>query len=229
MSPDEDRYKALQVITGASARECLRSALGNLLEGHLKVVAAEALLDQGYSIMEGANARKLGRVVSLSEGRLRVVFDERPIMLAAPGSSKRINSPDIRVWFPCRLVVEIQVRSQYGSQSALFSENFLDDVKRVRRGAADAFVLAADRVLYEGLRGVKRDSRGRKAKHQDSIVAILPAVEDLGASPDPRTWPIREMDGLVVSGALLKAPYGVERCIVGISGFSSNENGPKTH
>ncbi|MCI0441481.1 MAG: hypothetical protein L0177_20455, partial [Chloroflexi bacterium] len=193
-----------------------RDLLGNLLEGHLKVVAANALLQQGYSLMEGSNQKNVGRVITLRQGRMHSTLVERPFMAAAPGSEKAKNSPDLRVWEPCRLVVELQVRSQYGSQSALFSDNLLDDLERIRRGTADLFVLAADRWLYEALCGIKRDRRGRKAKHTAALSAALPGCSQLGTSSEPADWPPSKQGDLTGKGALVTAVTGDERCIIGI-------------
>jgi hypothetical protein len=213
----EDRsLDALRTILEACAQECARSPLGNLLEGHLKVMAAQALLAGGYSILESANAKGLGRVLSLADGRVNMKLDARPLMAAAPESMRAKNSPDLRVWEPCRLIVELQVRSQFGSQSALFSDNLLDDVERVRRRSADAFVLAADRLLYDGLCGVKRDPRGRKAKRLAAIGAALPVCSSLGAGTEPRSWPVETRGDLLVTGTLLRGDYGVERCVIGV-------------
>jgi len=206
---------ALAIILDACAAECVRSPLGNLLEAHLKVVAADALLSAGYSILESANMKALGRVLSLRDGQLQVTLAKRPFMAPAPGSNKAKNSPDLRVWEPCRLVVELQVRSTLGSQSALFSDNLLDDLDRVRRGTADAFVLAADRVLYEALGGRKRDTRGRKAKHGTLLSQVLPPIESLGLHAVAHPWVTQQRGDLVVSGILVRAAAGVERCIVG--------------
>src|SRR6266550_281989 len=176
---DDHQRRALKIILSALETECRDSPLGNLLEGHLKVVAIHKLLGAGYSVMEGSNVPDRGRVISLERGRLRQTLEPRPHIPAASGSGKLKNSPDLRVWQPCRLVVELQVRSEFGSQSALFSDNLADDLDRIMRGSADAFILAADRGIYESLRGLKADPRGRPAKHTERFEAVLPPTDQL--------------------------------------------------
>jgi hypothetical protein len=107
------------------------------LEAHLKVVIVEALLRSGHEVLEGSS-RNTGKRVFLAEGGVRTVNEPLPHMVAATGSIKTKNSPDIRVWAPARLVLELQVRSILGTQDSLFSDNLVDDLDRVQRGAADA-------------------------------------------------------------------------------------------
>jgi hypothetical protein len=138
-------------------------------------------------------------------------------MSAAPESGTARSSPDLRVWEPCKLIVELQARTELGSQSALFSANLVDDIERVRRGAADAFVLAADHSLYDGLRGIKSDARGRKAKYPNALGEALPPSECLGTDFEPFKWPVVQRPNLICTGTRLRTRYGIERCILGIS------------
>lgn len=217
MALDDAQPTALRLVLKACADECARSALGNLLEGHLKVVGADALLHAGYSILESANVKGQGRVVSLCGGRLQQSLDSRPTMAAFSDSGKAKMSPDLRVWSPCRLIVELQVRSSFGAQSALFSANLLDDIRRVGTRTVDAFVLAADRSIYDALRGVKEDRRGRKALHADVLRMLLPASETLAQVEDPASWPsVITADHFDVCGVVQPTSFGADRCIVGV-------------
>ena len=218
MPLDQAQLTALRVILKTCADECVRGPLGNLLEGHLKVVSAEALLRAGYSILESANKRGMGRLLSLKGDRIHYSECPREMVAALPDTGKKTMSPDLRIWEPCRLVVELQVRSMFGSQCALFSDNILDDMTRVGQAAAGAFVLAADRTIYDALRGVKTDRRGRKAKHGIVMPLLFPPSESLAcASFDPAAWPVsRHLETWDVSGVVLETPFGVERCVVGI-------------
>ena len=218
MPLDQVQLAALHAILKACAEECVHSPIGNLLEGHLKVISAEALLRAGYSLMESANRRGSGRLLSLKDGRIHHSECPRETIAALPDTGKKIMSPDLRIWEPCRLVVELQVRSMFGSQSALFSDNILDDMTRVGRSAAGAFVLAADRPLYDALRGIKADNRGRKAKHRHVLPHLFPPSESLASGTfDPAAWPVStHLETWEVSGVVLETPFGVNRCVVGI-------------
>ena len=217
MALEPSQRAALAVVLNACANECVVSPLGNLLEGHLKVVAGDALLKAGYSIMESANAKGKGRVLSLKAGHVHTHLETRVAIPAHPDSTNTKMSPDLRVCDPCRLVLELQVRSVFGSQSALFSDNLFDDMRRVGTAAVDAFVLAADRALYDALRGIKQDSRGRKSKHGDTLRHLLPPSESLGSSLNSADGPSsKHLDIFEVSGTLVSTSFGVERCIVGV-------------
>ncbi|MDO8676979.1 MAG: hypothetical protein Q7R30_00215 [Acidobacteriota bacterium] len=214
----EQQKTALTVVLRACADECMRSPLGNLLESHLKVVAADALLRSGYSILESANRKGSGRLVSLRSGVLTSTLEPRPSIAPFSDSTKAKMSPDLRVWAPCRLVLELQVRSSFGSQSALFSENLFDDLRRVGNQAVDAFVLAADVTLYDALRGIKQDRRGRKAKYADVMPLFLPASETLPATfEEAGVRSVQTAGGhFEITGALLKTAFKVDRCVIGV-------------
>lgn len=215
MPLDDSQRSALTTVLHACASQCER-VLGNLLEGSLKVAAAEALLLRGYAILESANLKGLGRVVSLRDGRLHCTTDSRPAVAAFPDSGKLKMSPDLRVWEPCRLVVELQTRSCFGSQSAVFSDNMYDDLRRVGNSLADAFVFVTDRPIYDALRGIKTDTRGRKAKHAEIMHLLLPPSEGLEIWNQDYTWSsVVVGPALTTTGVLVATQFGIERCVVG--------------
>ena len=217
MSLNEAQLAAMRIALGACASECKNSILGNLLEAHLKVVAANALLQAGYSILESANRKGQGRLLSLQGGRLTAQFEPRLNLSVFEDSKQQKLSPDLRVWTPCQLVLEFQVRSCFGSQSALFSDNLFDDLRRVGNSVVDGFILAADRPLYDALRGKKIDARGRKARYAVVLQNILPSSDSLAQTSDPGTWSMQlSAEHFAAIGALLQTPFGVERCIVGM-------------
>jgi len=215
MPLSEAQLGALRHILQSVCDECRESPVGNLLENHLKVVALGRLLTSGFSVMEGSNVAGQGRVVSMTGNVVNSHLQERDHMPPALGSTKVKNSPDIRIWEPCRLVVELQVRSTLGSQSALFSDNLVDDLDRVIRGTADAFVLAADFALYESLRGLKADPRGRKAKHTEVLEAALPSRAALSGTV--QSDPIPTAGGrFSCLGSRFMTRFGIERVVIAV-------------
>jgi len=143
---NSDQSAVLEVAFSAAVDECRWSAVGNLLENHLKVVIVDRLLRAGCSVLEGTSRQGQGKVVRIEDGRIACQFVPRASMP---------TSPDIRVVAPARLVLELQARSLFGTQDTLFSANIVDDLERVRDGRADAFILAADREIYDPIRGLK--------------------------------------------------------------------------
>lgn len=213
MSPiNDEQVKAVRIAAQAAVDECRRSPVGNLLEAHLKVVIVDALLRAGYGVMEGST-RNTGKVIHLQDGRIETTDEKRPRMAPAPGSEKQTLSPDLRVWTPIRVVIELQIRTVLGSQDALFSGNLVDDLDRVSRGVADAFILAADQQIYDALRGIKNDTRGRKPKHAETCFNTLPGVAKCGESLP--TAPISSECGrFLCLPALVRTEFGLERVVV---------------
>jgi hypothetical protein len=207
-----EQLTAIQLLLRAIDAECRSSPLGNLLEGHLKTICANSLLSHGYSILEGAGFGGQGRLVSIRDGRLVQSLEPLPPMQARSDSDKKRLSPDLRVWRPCRLTVELQVRTQFGSQGALFSDNVVDDLDRIRRRVADVFILAADAPIYDSLRGIKAETRGRKPKHPELLERLLPPSSRLptalamgnSVSCDDLEW----------VGSSFQTTFGVERVVV---------------
>ena len=214
MSPvNADQLKAVRIGMQAALDECSRSPVGNLLEGHLKVVLVDSLLRAGYSVLEGST-RNIGKAVRMQDGKLKVTEAERPKMDPATGSEKRTLSPDLRIWSPVQVVVELQIRTVLGSQDALFSDNLVDDFDRVHRGVADAFILAADRPIYDALRGIKKDPRGRKPKHPEQLASSLPDVEKLEEQFPAAAIP-SACGRFQCLAAIARTSFGLDRIVAG--------------
>ncbi len=215
MPLDVEQLHAVRIILRAIHEECRTVPLGNLLEGHVKVVAVNALLLQDHAILEGAGRRGVGRLVRIENGRLIQSLDRLPDMAPRKGSEKARLSPDIRVRAPCKLVVEIQIRTQFGSQATLFSDNLADDLDRVRRGVADVLLFVADRPIYESLRGLKADSRGRKAKHTEVFLATLPQPDSLPGHVGDMGAP-REQSEFGYIGSCAESTFGVQHVVLAL-------------
>ena len=197
---------ALAIAFSAVVDECRLSAVGNLLENHLKVVIVDRLLRAGHSVMEGTSRAGKGKVLRLDGSRMDVQYVSRP---------SKSTSPDIRIVAPEPLVLELQARSLYGTQDTLFSAYIVDDLERVRDGRADAFILAADRDIYDPIRGVKANNLGRRALAPDVLAASLPPSQscECGESVECRV-PSGEF---ACSIARVASPYGTERIILSVS------------
>lgn len=168
-----------QVIESALTTALKSYVAATLSEGFAKVVIVEALLERGYTLLEGRNRRNMAWTFKREGGLLTVASTSLPPMPAGPNSPRRRSSPDIRISEPDRFTIEIQVRCRFGSQCIISSANLLDDFERVSSGRADLFVLVADRVLYDAARGEKKDRRGRKALDPSFFSVVLPDVSPL--------------------------------------------------
>src|SRR5471030_457377 len=103
-------------------------------------------------------------------------------MSALPGSKATRWSPDVRIWHPVKLMVEIQCRSVWGSQDALFSNNILNDLDRICSGIAQVFVFCCDLPIYRSLRGDKTETRGRRAVAPEIFGSLFPHHEELSGN-----------------------------------------------
>src|SRR5574341_572738 len=156
----------------------------------------DVLIAPSVPTLEGS-ARNRAKALQLIDGRLDVTDQVRVPLLAQSGEARKFSA-DTRVGEPASLVVELKARSIHGSQDAIGSDTILKDQERVGGRTVDLFVLVADRELYDRLRGLGRDSRGRKARAPDLFASVMPASESL--SPDfgsdrARSGPWRSLRG----------------------------------
>jgi hypothetical protein len=213
----DSALRAAQVIFDTTLAVCREEPLATVGEGQVKAAIARGLLEDGFSVLEGSAAG--AKVLTLKDGTIRVQAAVLPEMAPAPGSSKRRLSPDVRVWAPVQLAIEVQCRSIWGSQDTLFSANILDDLTRICTGRAHLLVLAFDRPIYDSLRGLKADTRGRKALATDVFATLLPDSKSLGptkAASNPSAGPY----SVGLWAAVTSSPWGVDRVVVVALGHS---------
>ena len=204
MTPDQ--RAALAVAFSAVVDECQTSVVGNLLENHLKVVVVDRLLRAGYSVMEGTSRAGQGKIIRLDGDRVSVQFVSRASMP---------TSPDLRIVAPAQLVLELQARSLFGTQDTLFSANIVDDLARVRDSRADAFIFAADREIYDPIRGLKSNNRGRKALAPEVLAGALPPSVSCESGESVQCHgPSGEFE---CSLSRIVSPFGTERVVLALS------------
>jgi len=207
----ESALRATHVIFDSTLAVCREAPLATVGEGQVRAAVVRGLLEGGFSVLEGSAAG--AKVLTLTGGGVVVQSGSVPEMKPVPGSAKRRLSPDVRVWGPVQLAVEIQCRSVWGSQDALSSANILDDLRRICTGRAHLLVLAFDRPIYDQLRGLKSDRRGRKALATDLFATLLPASSSLGPAKAPSTASAGPYT-MGVWAAVTPSPWGVDRVVV---------------
>ncbi|MFN8669643.1 MAG: hypothetical protein U0164_20815 [Gemmatimonadaceae bacterium] len=203
------------IVFEAIADCCASRLLGNLSEHTLKGVALEALLREGCAVMEGTTRAGMGKVLRLVRNRIELEYVER-----APQKSvvdpERGASPDIRVWEPCEFVLELQARSEFGSQDGASTTPVLDDLARVCGEGADAFVLAADRSIYDSMRGIKSSTAGRPLAAPGVLAAIFPESAVLESDGDADRDGNYQGTAVWTFARMVTAPSGVQRVIVAV-------------
>ena len=206
-------YEAARVVLRAVLRACVRHRFATLSEMYLKVVSLSDLLDAGYSVIEGSSHNRV-KVMRLEGGLVSLTIEPR-VALEGPDGPMRGKSADIRVAPPAGLVVELKARSVHGTQDAVGSNTILKDLGRVGKRTVDLFVLAADRSLYDGLRGYRADPRGRKARAPELFYHTFPASEAL--SDQLPIEPIETLGGTYHAvGARVAGEGGTERVVLGL-------------
>jgi hypothetical protein len=209
---DDPAIGALVLVHKAVAGLCSSHPFATSSEGTVKAAVLKELLLAGYTVLEGSS--RGAKTLSYANGTVQVALAGKvPRMAATANSGKTKNSPDIRIWSPARMVVELQVRSTLSSQDALFSGNILDDLDRVRSRTADLFVLAADRQIYDALRGEKTETRGRKAANPALLKALFPSSGSLTSVGGFHTY----HDGDTCFRTFASRPepvWGIERVVV---------------
>ena len=211
-----DASRAMDAVYAASFRLCSESPFATIGEGQLKGAILRALLQAGFSVLEGST-KNTGKVLSLQDGAVAVTLAPLPPMPALAGSTATRWSPDVRIWEPIRLVAEIQARSIWGTQDALFSKNLLNDLDRICSGLAHFFVFCCDLPIYLALLGEKTDTRGRKAAGKDIFCNLLPHPDSLSSTPShfkSKCGPY----SVIVSGGLTPPIWGVQRVVLVIVG-----------
>jgi len=206
-----EQLACVGVIQSAVLEDLRSHPCANWSEGRVKSVAVYALLKAGYAILEGSNWSGKGRRISWLGGKLKGDLVPLPDMACLPGEVKNRNSPDLRVVAPLTMTFEIQVRSTFTSQSQLMSDNVVNDVRRIAHGTADVLLGAFDRTIYDALRGIKADPRGRPPRNPELFSAVLPPSSDLSDVEVTRTAAANSLGAFQCCAARVGADIGVER------------------
>ena len=91
-----------------------------------------------------------------------------------------MKNPDVRVERPVPLSLLLKVAGCYGSLDTLVHKSIRKDVDQIRGGGADILIVAADRKLYDDLRGEKHERRGRPAEAPRQFSDLLPESTSIG-------------------------------------------------
>jgi hypothetical protein len=208
------QLNAVEVILHAAATRLRIDPLANLNEGSIKAIVSSELLTWGFALYEGAQGPKRAKIVRMKQGELSIKYIDRVQSRSRLGSENAWNSIDLCVVEPCELRVEIQVRTIYGTLDGVQSRSVLDDIERVLEGFADAFLLAADRRLYDALRGIKESNRGRKAIDSDRVATVLPGFQDLQQWPPEQYMITHQVAETLTAGGYSIGSYGIEKVVV---------------
>lgn len=157
---------------------CQRDPLALVAEGHVKVVAMQCVMEGRCTLLEKSNRRGKGWALCLQDSNVVEKLVSLP-----PHTLYR----DIRVIEPVELSIEIKVRSRFTS---LQTKDVAKDIEGLRGDNNSLFLLVADSVSYDALRGVVLDMRGRYPDHV--FEKLLPDREILQSTPSTISGSFKE-------------------------------------
>ena len=206
-------HPALRAIVRELLRVIEQHPLAILNEGFLKIIAAEAALYTGALLLEGSNnGGKRNRLQIQSDKLSAILVSDSTSRIGqneAVGKPKDTTTSDLRLLLPYvtqhpglqgsvpLFEVEMKARCSFGSTSKNSSVDLLKDFKRLVSGKVDAFCLATDAELYNGMRNPS-NGRGRKREfaNQDFFSGVFPTWNCETATPISHCYSLRATTGL---------------------------------
>lgn len=208
-------FNALMTAFEAAADCCRTRLLGNTTEHTIKEACVEALLRQGFGVMEGTTTAGKGKILRFRDGKMETELVDHSAAKSVVDPTKR-SSPDIRVCEPIKMVFELQARSILGSQDGTSTPAILDDLRRVARDGAEVFILAADRKIYDAIRQIQPDKGGRKLKEPGVLKGLFPASDLLATNGYDETDGTYDEALLSMFARHVESPSGIERIVLGV-------------
>lgn len=216
----------LQSTLDAALEACLRSPVATLDGAHLRAVLLGALLERGCAVLEPAAAPRRGKLLRLVEEVVRVERVPLPPRPGAATGRRAPRPPDLRVWQPERLDLEVHARGTFAVPAPGAGRALLERLGRLASRATDAVVLACDRRSYDALR---RPVAGRATApaHEDAAPppsplaalcgAVLPPSCSLGSGFEEHEADVGRGRVYVAVGAVTPMVFGVQRVVVGLA------------
>ena len=226
----------LHTVVRAAQAACERAAAATLDAAHLRGLLFERLLEDGCTLLEATGEPGRGRLLRLDDA---VVRRER-VALPAPaeGGVRAPRPPDLRLWAPERLGVDVHARGTFARPARDAGAALLQRLARLARRESDALVLACDRRSYDRLRwvGTNREAPGvgaaapgrrgrtnaRKGDGEDAAAlralcaAALPPSAALGGELSEHEAEVGRAMTYVASAAVTPMVFGVQRVVVGL-------------
>lgn len=223
----------LHDVLHAAQAACERGAAATLDSAHLRALLFERLLEDGCTLLEPTAEPGQGRLLRLDEA---VVRTERVALPAAgEGRGRAARPPDLRVWAPERLGIDVHARGTFARPGRDAGAALLHRVARLARRESDVLLLACDRRSYDRLRWLRgadapaegasaRRGRG-KAPGADGddgaalralCAAVLPPSAALGAELSEHEVDVGRGMVYVAQAAVTPMVFGVQRVVAGL-------------
>ena len=178
------KEKVLVRLYAAVHGALTRHPLALIKEGFLETIAKDAALRSGASIIEPSGRGGSQNVISMKGELLhQSVRDKLGSLLGCqngPGRPPGEQSPDVWLLFPDNreFRLELKVRCRFSSSNSNASGPIVKDLCNVVAGERDAFLLAADREVYERIHRAKKRGKRRSKEHELLLTKLLPENPD---------------------------------------------------
>jgi len=151
--------RTLQQLGTSFLRRVATDTLLTISEGFIKVRCAQAALDLGWELQEGAGNAPSGPVADFaraSAGQIQWTRGPRRAQLPQ-------GSADLCVVSPFTLFLEIKARPDFGTKSQAQFQEMDADVSRCAQHTNVALFFIFDSKIYLSFSGEKTETRGRPA------------------------------------------------------------------
>lgn len=166
----------LEQLLQAATTECVHSPTATWSAQHLKATLVRALLTGGCAVLEPGARPREGKLLRLVDDVVRVERAALPERRVAGGGRRPVRAPDLRVWEPERLDVELVARGTFAPAARDLGRAVLDRFGRLASRATDALVLVCDRRSYDALRRGSGSADGAAEGCEPRALAALCAA-----------------------------------------------------
>lgn len=212
----------LELLLDVVHAECLRSPAATSDGVHLRAVLFDRLLADGHGILEPSSEARVGRLLRLEDDVVRV--ERVPAPPRARSGGRPVRLPDLRIWTPDRLDLELHARGTFRAPATSTTRALHDRLARLAAGASDALLLACDRRSYDALRrgpgAPSGDGDGRGDTRSDLAAlaaALLPPSTALAQQFGEAQVELGRSQRWTVRGAVTPMVFGVQRVVLALA------------
>lgn len=212
----------LEQLLDVAHAQCLRSPAATSDAVHLRAVLLDRLLADGHGVLEPSSEARVGRLLRLVDDVVRI--ERVPMPPRARSNGRPVRPPDLRVWTPERLDLEVYARGTFRAPATSGTRALHDRLARLAAGTSDALLMACDRRSYDALRrgpgAPSDDGEGRGDPRSDLAAlaaALLPPSATLAQSFDGAEVELGRNQRWTVRGAVTPMVFGVQRVVLALT------------
>lgn len=207
----------LQTTLDLALATCLRSPVATADGAHLRAVLLGELLGAGCALLEPAAESRRAKLLRLADDVVRV---ERVPLPPGPPGRRRPRPPDLRLWHPERLDVEVHARGAFALPPAGAGRLLHERLARLAARATDVVLLACDRRSYDVLRrppAGRGEGEGGHTPLSALCAAVLPPSCTLAADFEEAECDVGRGQRWLSIGAVTPMVFGVQRVVVALT------------